>query len=83
MKAGGEIIIFLHRLTISAASSAEDMANAIGFIAIRIPTNGSWLALRLPAGCSCLSSTDTLMIHFGIEGRIWNHLKQYWFYDSI
>jgi ABC-type uncharacterized transport system permease subunit len=58
MKAGAEI------------NSEVDMVNAIGFIAIRITTSGRWLAVRLPAGCSCLASTDTLMIHYGIEGHI-------------
>jgi hypothetical protein len=70
---------YWHRLTISAASSAEDMANAICCIAIRIPRSGRWLALRLTAGCSCHTWTDTLTILCGIEGCMWNHVKQYWF----
>jgi hypothetical protein len=75
--------ILLASSQISAASSAEDIAIAIHFIAIRIPTSGRWLTLRLTAGCSCLTWTDKLTILCGIEGRLWNHVKQYWFYGNI
>jgi ABC-type uncharacterized transport system permease subunit len=75
--------LFWQCITIAAASSAEDTVNAIGFITIRILTNGRWLALRLTAGCSYLAWTDWLTIHYGTEAPIWNHVKEYWFSDRM